>query len=363
MRREIALAVALFLAGCGHVIPADLTADGKPFDFAQVRECAPASDPNKVEVRYLGSGGVYIRWRNDAILLGPSFSNPGVLRAGLWLAAFDEKRVARAMRSIDRTKVRAILAGHSHYDHIGDLPLVASEQSIPTVPIWVNESGANMLHAYEWLRPRVRRIDPQTPIVVSPSIVVRAVPSTHAPQLCPLRIFPCVYAPGEVRTPWTREWRWHFLRSFRGGQTYAFVIELRDKEKEYRIYYNDSAAGSPAGQATGEFDLAILAMAQWNFVRDYPRHLLEALRPRHVIVSHWDNFFRKDEGRSRFVPTMSNRNAARFLRIVNEEVKHDAGPTNSDVCGVKNEAWTMPVVGATMLFEPRVVRLESAPPS
>lgn len=345
MRKVLAAALALLLCGCAHVVP------GHDFDFAEPHECPPATDPTKVEVRYLGSGGVYIRWRDDAILLGPSFSNPGVLRAGLWRAQFDQKRIDRALESIDRTKVRAILAGHSHYDHIGDLPVVASEQSIPAVPIWVNASGANMLHAYEALRSRVRTIDGKAPIEVSPSIRVRAVPSGHAPQLCPWRRFPCVYAPGEVGKSWEKEWPRHLLRSFRGGQPWAFVIELRDGDAvRYRIYYNDSAADSPAGQVLDDFDLAILCMAQWNWVRDYPRDLLLTLRPRHVMISHWDNFFSKDEGTAKFVPTLTSSSAGRFLKIVEDVVEGKGRPGN--VCGIGTDDWTMPVVGSTLLFAP-----------
>ncbi len=93
-------------------------------------------------------------------------------------------------------------------------------------------------------------------------------------------------------------------------------------------------------------------MAQWNYVRDYPRHLLAALQPRHVIVSHWDDFFRKEETTSHFVPSMSNASAERFLGVLDEYVNGDAGPVNN-VCGVRKNRWTMPVVGASMQFDPK----------
>lgn len=339
----------LLLTACGHIIPGDLTGDGKPFDFATEHPCAAVpEDREKVEIRYLGTASVYLRWRGEAILLGASFSNPGLVRAGLWRAKFDEERVDAALTGIDRTSIKAILAGHSHYDHIGDVPVLAENKPIE---VWVNESGIKMLNAYPGVNAKT--IDPAKTITISDSIHVRAVPSDHAPQLCRWRRFPCVYAPGEVRDPWTAAWPRHLLRSFRGGRTYAFVIELRDAGRPvYRIYYNDSSAASPHGQVVDDFDLAILTMAQWNWVRDYPRDLLLTLRPRHVIVSHWDNFFRKDLKASKFAPNLSNASAARFLRIVNEHVEGAGGPVNADLCGVTSSDWTMPVVGATMHFKP-----------
>ena len=154
---------------------------------------------------------------------------------------------------------------------------------------------------------------------------------------------------------WKRKWGWHFLNHFRGGETYAFVIELLDGhgDTRYRIYYNDAAASAPLGRATGEFDLAILTLAQWTWVDDYPRDLLLALRPKHVLVSHWDDFMRKDTKTAKFIPTMRPRDVARFIRIVKDHVWwRTSGPINGVICGAHRPEWTMPVIGKRLLFQP-----------
>lgn len=352
MRLVLATAI-LFLTACGHVVG--------DFDFAQPHECddAPAAE-DQVDVRYLGSGGVWIGWQGDAILLGPSFSNPSILRAAAWRMAYDEGRINRALKKVKIENVRAILAGHSHYDHIGDFPIVARRVG---VPIYVNASGKKMLHSERDLYSRTVEIEQGKVIPIGARIRVTPVVSAHAPQLCPWRW--CVYAPGAVEKEWAKDsWTRHLLWSFKRGDVYAFDIELLDDagKPRYRIYYNDSAAGSPAGQTTGDFDLAILTMAQWNYVRDYPRHLLEALRPRHVMVSHWDNFFRKDEGMARFVPSMSNESARRFLEVLDTWVAGEAAPVN-EVCGARSQwqRWTMPVIGASMQFRPRPAAPDARP--
>lgn len=351
--QTFAAALILLLGGCGHTIPGSLTGDGKPYDFAKPHQCAdPQIEADQVEVRYLGSGGVYLRWRDDAILLGPSFSNPGPIRARFLRVKHDEGRISRALKKIEHERVRAIFAGHSHYDHIADVPVIARDY-IKTVPIWVNATGVHALAGELELRGRLNQLVAGDTIDVTPSIRVRAVVSGHAPQLCRWRHFPCVYASGEIETPWTTPLSHHRLASMLGGETFAFVIELHDgAEVRYRIYYNDAAADSPLGQTTGELDLAILCMAQWNWVRDYPRDLLAVLRPRHVVVSHWDNFFVEAQQTTRFVPNLSDASAARFLRIVNDQVSSNAGPVN-EVCGVKTTHWTMPAPGSTMLFSTR----------
>lgn len=350
-------ACLLLLGGCGHVLPGSLTGDGRPYDFARPPQCSqPAPDAGKVEVRYLGSGGVYIRWRGDAILIGPSFSNPGLVRAGFGRMKHDRARIARGLEGIDLRSVRGFFAGHSHYDHIGDLPVIAGE-TIPDAPIWVNATGVRALAGEPLLRGRVQPLGAGETVVVTPAIRVRAVASGHAPQVCPWRHFPCVYASGELTEPWTTPLSRHRLGTMRGGETLALVIELGDGDAggdtdRYRIYYNDAAADSPLGQTTGDFDLAILCIAQWNWVRDYPRDLLAVLRPAHVVVSHWENFFVETRQAARFVPNLSNAGAARFLEIVDRQVSGTNGPGNN-VCGVTTAHWTMPAPGSSMLFEPR----------
>lgn len=343
--QAFAAAVAiLLLAGCGHVI------DG--FDFKEPG-CAPlqASDAAKVEVHYLGSGGVAIRWRGDAILLGPSFSNPGLLRAGLLRGRPDVTRISKALALCGTADVRAIFAGHSHYDHIGDLPTVCST-FIRDVPVFVNASGANILAVD--LRGRLNVLKKDEVVPVGSSMRVRAIPSGHAPQLCPWNIGICRYGDREVTQPWTTPVAKHRLRSQRGGQPFAFDIELLDAngDTRYRIYYNDSAAETPLGQTIGPFDLAILTAAQWNWVRDYPRDLLLALQPRHVLVSHWDNFFRRNDRSWTFVPYLTDAKAKRFTEIVEQHAGNDGAPTN-DVCGVKGAQWTMAVPGSALLFQPQ----------
>lgn len=354
--RALAAAVVLvLLGGCGHVISGSLTADGKDFDYLRKHDCKPATaNDDQVEVRYLGSGGVYIRWRGEGVLVGASFSNPGMLRAWFLSPNPQQARIDAALQSLPLSSVQGIIAGHSHYDHIADLPLIANRPELRDARIFVNRSGMFMLHADEGLKARATELVVGETREVSPSIHVRAVKSHHAPQLCPWRRYPCVYAATPVDQPWEPgSWMKHKLREFGGGDALALVIELRDGDRaRYRIYYNDAAGDSPAGQIEEDIDLAILCIAQWQWVRDYPRDLLAVVRPRHVIVSHWDDFFGHREEGARFVRNLSNASAAEFIRHVAAAVPHKEGPVNA-VCGAHNDAWTMPVVGSTLVFAAR----------
>jgi L-ascorbate metabolism protein UlaG (beta-lactamase superfamily) len=345
----VAAAVVL-LAGCAHVIPGDLTGTGEKFAFAKHGCRADLStDDSKVEVRYLGSGGAFIQWRGDAILLGASFSNPGYLRAYFWRGREDTERIRQELGKMAYQNVRAILAGHSHYDHIGDLPAVA--RLIPNADIYLNASGANIVAA-EDPKLDVRTITAgMEPIAIGTSFRVTPIRSAHAQQLCRWNVRLCRYAWGDVPdardTPMARQ----RLRTMRAGEILAFDIELLDASgaPRYRIYYNDSSPASPLGQTAGPFDLAILTMAQWKWADGYPQHLLEKLQPKHVLISHWDNFFRKAGESSKFVPRLDARG---FLQLLHTIPEGASAPVN-DVCGVKTARYTMPVPGSSLLFNPR----------
>ncbi len=344
------IAALLLLAGCGHVLGG--------FDFKSPPcEAHLDTNPTKVEVRYLGSGGLYVRWREEAILVGPQWSNPGLLSAAFGKSKFDEDRIRTALGELEKTEpkaeIRAILVGHSHYDHIGDVPVVAKQPHIEKARIYVNASGDKLLHAYPELQPRTTIMHAGDVFELSPSFRVHVIASGHAPQLCPASFWPCVYGAGEVPEAWDTDWSHHSLRDFRVGEPFAFDIEVHDGDtKRFRIYYNDASPASPLGETTGDVDLAVLTLAQWRWAHGYPQHLLTRFHARHALISHWDNFFSKSDKHFPFVANLSNASAAKFLAIVEEHTGSGGGPRN-DVCGVTNEHYTMAIPQSSLLFEPR----------
>lgn len=339
--RFAAMLMLFFGSACAHTL-------------SGTTDCVqPPYAPDAVEIRYLGSGGVYIGWRDEGVLLGPSFSNPGILRTGLLHARPNFERIRTAMEGVPYERVRAIFAGHSHYDHIGDIPTVA-RYFIPDVPVYVNAMGMRALDGEKVLKRRLKELRAgEDWIRVSSSIRVRAVKGGHAPQICPWRRFPCVFAGNEkLIEPWTTPLTGHYRMSMRGGETLALVIDIHDEHCHFLIYYNDASPDAPLGQTTGDFDLAILTIAQWQWARDYPRDLLSVLRPRHVLISHWDNFFREATQQSHAVPLLTTTRVQRFKDIVTKYTTADGAPL-LPVCGETDPHWTMPAAASTMFFKPR----------
>lgn len=384
----LALGPAVVALGCGHSIGPGIAANHpEGFDFLRpppLPECelpappaaappwraveddpAPAGAADEVTVRYLGAGGLYVGWRGEAILTGPFFSNPGLLEVGLRPMRFRWGAVREGLAGVPMARVGAILAGHSHYDHVGDLPVVAGHLA-PWTRLYVNASGANALAPYPRLRERVTVLESHegewlrlTDAAGRPlPFRVRTVPSKHAPHFDGITL----WASRETREL-DRPWRHHRYGELKAGRTYALVIDLLDSAAEgaaprYRIYYQDSASKAPAGVPPGElrerpYDLAVVVMASAHLVKPYPDDLLREIRPRHALVIHYEDFFSPWERWRGFVPLLTRGRAEAFLRRVGRALEAGgqtlAGPVGN-ACGPSTDGWTMPRVEEWIAF-------------
>ena len=364
---------AVLALGGGHAIGPGL-AESHPngFDFLDPKcELAPRPpDPapaDAVVVRFLGAGGLYVEWRGQAILLGPFFSNPEMVEFLRGPMSFRWGAIRKGLEGMPMERVGAILAGHSHYDHIGDLPVIAGRLA-PWTRVYVNESGANAFKPFPRLRNRTEVLDDgegkwvrledarRRPLPFR----VRALCSSHAPH------FDHVTLMKHTTEEKPESWGERRYCDLGAGQPYAFVIDLLDPgavgaEDEaavrYRIHYQDSASAAPDGIPTGElldrpYDLAVVCMASAHLVDRYPEALIEAIRPRHVLVTHYDDFFRPWEERRGFVSLLSRRKAEAFLRRVEGALPAGgtAPPATAAACGPTDPGWTMPLVGEWIVF-------------
>jgi hypothetical protein len=372
-RSSRALILLLTLAGCGgHAIRPEFApnyASQGAFNFKKPPcrlSAKPVLQPDEAAIRYLGAGGLYLEWEGTALLMSPFFSNPRTWRVPLGHLRMDEAAVGRGLERMDLSRVRAIAAGHSHYDHIGDLPLVA-ERYAPGARVYVNGSGAHALASIPALSGRVTSLESEAgrdwiylrdPDENNLPIRFRTVPSKHAPHFWGIHLMR-----GSLTDDWTGEWPTHRLRSLKEGQTFAFVIDLLSpdlQETRFRLYYQDSAnppdQGIPRLEDGRGYDLAVLCMASFYFVRKQPATLLGHLRPRHILVTHYESFFRAGGKPVRFVTLLTNFWANRYFlrarRAMSEWEPETVGP-EGNVCGPSCRNWTMPMPGEWMRFRGR----------
>lgn len=360
-----ATAVLIFaITAChGHRIrPVHLAGD-EAFDFRRP-PCQPGPLPearqDDVLIRYLGVSGVYVQWRGVAVLGAPFFTNYGV-----WPVAFgeidpDEKAIALGMAGLPNIPIEAVIVGHAHYDHAGDLPVVLPRYA-PGATVYINKSGKRMLegdpdvdnpfvdvteHAGTWIRPRDAS---------GRDLPLRLMPleSGHAPQA---RFFR--FAEGEVKEDWQGP-AGHGVRQMKGGKAFAYLIDLlrEDGSVAFRLHYQDAASAAPLGfppnAATDErdVDLAVVCMPSYWLAPGYPSRLLERVAARHVLMTHYEDFFRPRDKPLRFVAFLTDDRANALVAQVRATLAEHAtkGPLDP-VCGPGDDGWTMPLPGEWLRF-------------
>jgi hypothetical protein len=252
-----------------------------------------------LELTYMGTGGWIMRRGDDAVMASPLFSNPSFLRVGLAPIAADSTIIDRTMARFDTRDIRAILIGHSHYDHLMDVPRVASRH-VPDARLVGGRTTQNVLGHWSGLMDRVDRVDDHVADLESPGTWmrydggVRVLPlrSDHAPHFAGIELYMGTVERPLIEPPATAS-------DWLGGETYAYLVDFLDEAGavEFRIYYQDAVTFPPSGFAPAlriaerPVDVAILVPATFDQVEWHPEAFVENLRPRWILLGHWESFF------------------------------------------------------------------------
>src|SRR5207253_1938811 len=129
-------------------------------------------------------------WQGASIMTAPLYSNPTVGEMALSEIHADRQLINELMRH-DVSGVAAILSGHSHYDHLMEVPYIALNRA-PKADVVGNDAMLKLL------RPIKKELEARMPPnhlvslerrnnydVPNAPIRVRAVLSEHSPQIGP----------------------------------------------------------------------------------------------------------------------------------------------------------------------------------
>ncbi len=330
------------------------------FDFGDP-PCAPASRPVEADVRiaYLGVGGILVEWRGAALVTTPYYTRQGFSDVLFGKLRVDPAALARGVEGFDPQAWDVLLSGHSHYDHLADVPELMTRHA-SRAELWTNKSGARMLAAFPALAGRLRLVEDEINAWVRPQrdgepLPFRFMPleSAHAPHLYGIR-----FAHGTVEEDWD-SWDGRSVRSMRDGTTTNYLIDLLDGETTvFRIFYQGSAApgdvGRPPAAEIGRrpVDVAILCVPPYWQVDGYPEGPLETTQAGYVLPIHYEDFFRPAEAPLRFVRSLTDARFERLLeRIENSLRERDPVAPKAPLCGPGGERWSVPLPGEWLGFD------------
>lgn len=321
-RSCVVTCAAALLAGCA-------TGRIDPRYHAQIRADLPEAAAGVVQVRFLGVQGFVIRRDADVVVTAPLFTNPplGTVLAdgGIWP---DTNLVTKLLPAEWVADAAAILVGHSHYDHLLDVPFIA-RQMAPRAKVFGSLTTQRLMAA----------IGTDPSFYVAPDRVV-AVNDEAQPGGDPVDYRECPRKPKEACVWGTGHGRWlhvttnvrirvlcsrhspQFLRfppTWQGcnapdqgpprkpsqwpiGDTLAYLIDFMDGGRPvFRVYYQDSPTDREYGHVAQELidekavDLALLNAGGFNQVDDFPESIIANTRPRYVLFGHWEDFLRTQE--------------------------------------------------------------------
>ena len=203
------------------------------------------------------------------------------------------------MSKYDVSGALAILVGHAHYDHLMDVPRVAQVHA-PAARIVGSRTVANTLGTWSGLWDRVDIVndsagDQRTVgrwLRYGDGVRVMALRSYHAPHFDGYTLFRGTRDTPRTEMP-TSATEWV------DGATFAYLIDFMASPDSvvFRVFYQDAVVAPPAGLAPGVLmegrpvDVAILVPATFDQVDWHPEAFIENLRPRRVLLGHWEDFF------------------------------------------------------------------------
>lgn len=326
-----ACAVLLALSGCGGF---QLTCPVLPV----LPQAAPAA-ADAVEVRFLGVGGFLIRYGSggqwDTVLTAPLYSNPTFGEIATQPVNPDG-RLIDALLPQEADEARAIFVGHGHYDHLMDVPWVATRRARQAV-IYGNDAVYDVLQTSPDVKARVKSLEPLanqachwtgncragtppwTPYRV-PGMRLRvwSILSEHSPQFVlpgplawlfpnPVHLWRGTPFEPPTRLP-TRPGDWP------EGTVLAYVFDFLTVDSSaadtlwdspqvaFRVYYQDSSARLPFGYPPEVYrehppglaprvDLALLCVGGSEEIPGSAGEIVRRLAPRFIMGQHWEDFF------------------------------------------------------------------------
>ncbi len=250
-----------------------------------------------VEFRWLGVAGIELRANGQTLLIDPFLTRFPLWRMWFGRIRPDRKRIAEQISHCD-----FVLATHTHWDHLMDVPEVMRNTGAMA---WGSPHTCRLLAAQAVETGRIREIGAGDKLTLG-KFQVEVLPAEHLTLLgLPVLSGPL---PPHLQPP---------LRAsdYRMDRCFSFLIHVAGQ----RLLDWCSVHPGPAAPADVLF-------ARPYQTRPFFESLLRDVRPRLVIPTHWDNFFRplSKPVRPMFKPPrwawppLQRVNLARFKRMVEQ---------------------------------------------
>jgi L-ascorbate metabolism protein UlaG (beta-lactamase superfamily) len=288
-------ALLAFALRCASMRPEDIAFGAGAFEVPARRSA--------VRVTWLGTAGFRIEHEGTTILVDPYVTRASLFECARAALASDARAVARFAPRAD-----AIVAGHTHFDHVLDVPSIAKATG---AKVFGSRSCVHLCrlegvaedcaidveaHHGEPLRAEVGPFE------------LRFVPSVHSAFL-----FGRIPFPGDISDCEQVPLRTHHYRC---GAVFGVDIRVAGR----RLYHLGSADLLESHPAR-DVDLLLMCVAGWTTTARFCPRVMGALRPSAILLSHWDNFFSSMDAGAHALPAMQMPRLVDGLTAVDPSVR------------------------------------------
>lgn len=276
---------------------------------------------DSITLHYWGCGGFYIQYGNEAVLIDPFATNPA-LGADIRTDTTAVDRLMQHATGLNKGQslpVTAVLCTHAHYDHLMDTPYIM-QHWLQNKALFAGNRTANIIMWAARSSAPLLNLDAQNGFFhAGKHIRITPVLLSHPPHIGKLKLYGGEFEPKAKP---------HQAKFWQCGQTYGFIMDFLDNGGRivFRIYQQTSSGllgldNVPASVAAQHpVDLMIIPAALYSKVEGYPEQLLDRYRPKHVLVCHWENFFKPMETISQKPYTISLTNVPKFAQRLEKQV-------------------------------------------
>lgn len=329
------------LAGCKGFNKANRFMKDLTYPTKTIEMVSKVAD--SLKIYYSGCSGFYFEYAKNGILHDPFLSNNGPLLSlnnkplevdSILLNQYFTKIIGTKKDSLG--KIKALIASHTHYDHVLDFPYIIKNQlNIDSTLIGGNRGLEALLELNNFTKASLNQkinlhnfdikasdnqIFNQWIYINNKSIRILPILSDHAPHYYGIKLFKGNIETSKHKIP-------SKAAHFKEGQSISYIIDFMKAEKPvFRCYIQGSASQFPKGFPpqmidNKAFDLAILCVASYKYVKGYPEEILNYLKPKHVILAHWENFFIPRTGLYQKPAQVPFTNVKRFLNSYKKSAK------------------------------------------
>lgn len=232
-----------------------------------------------LRVRFMGVSTLLFEDGEAAILIDGFLSRPGLARLLFGKVAPDEPRIEAALQRAGIDRLAAVIAVHSHYDHVLDAPAVAQRTGAVLIG---SESTANVGRGWGLAEDRLRAVEDEETLRFG-RFTVTLLRSRHAPVASA--------DGGVIAAPLVPPAR---ATAYKEGGSYSVLVEHDGRR---RLLVQGSAGfveGALQGRPAEVVFLGIGAAGKQGeaYLDAYWREVVAATGARRVIPIHWDDFTR-----------------------------------------------------------------------